>query len=297
MLELVQNRIAACLDALGDAQIADELKQVPQGKMLRSKLIFAITGEKEEAVNLAAIIEMVHMASLLHDDVIDESETRRGKQAVHMKVGTKNAIMLGDILYSKGFQELTQMDSRIAQSVSKAVTLLSIGEMLDVQLAQRFQSDSFLYLDMIYKKTASLIEASAFSAAIMAGKDAKKMGAYGKNLGLAFQVVDDILDVTQSDEVLGKPSMGDFAEGKTTLPYIYLNERMDNSGKSILASLHGKKPTPEEAQWLRDQLMESGAIDQSKEVARAYGEEAMKNIEEKNPKLQGMISKMIDRVF
>ncbi len=131
-------------------------------------------------LNYDAIVEMIHAASLLHDDVIDESDTRRGKSSINALFDNKTAIMFGDVLYSKAFTQLSQMDKEIAYTVSNAVTLLSIGEMLDVDLTQSFNTSYDKYLDMIYKKTASLIEASAKAAAILASLDKEKYALYGK---------------------------------------------------------------------------------------------------------------------
>ena len=157
--------------------------------MLRSKLILKIAGVNEESIKLCAIVEMIHAASLLHDDVIDEADTRRGQPSVNALYDNKTSIMFGDILYSRAFTELSQMDKRVAYTISNAVTLLSIGEMIDVDLTNSFNKSYDLYLDMIYKKTASLIEASAKAAAILAGLDENKYALYGKNLGVAVETI------------------------------------------------------------------------------------------------------------
>nr|MBP3724147.1 polyprenyl synthetase family protein [Campylobacter sp.] len=201
---------------------ADMFANINQGKRLRSKLILKIAGENNGAFLLCAIVELIHLASLLHDDVIDESDTRRGVASINAKFGAKNAIMLGDILYSKAFFEISKFDAKIAEIISEAVCKLSIGELMDVELGLNFNSDKEMYLQMIYNKTAVLIEAASRSAAILGGLESKKYAQYGKNLGIAFQIVDDILDITGDQTQLGKPAMQDFKEGKTTLPYILL---------------------------------------------------------------------------
>ncbi len=120
--------------------------------MLRSKLILKIAGISEESIKLCAVVEMIHAASLLHDDVIDEADIRRGKPSINALFDNKTSIMFGDILYSKAFTQLSQMDKEIAYTVSNAVTLLSIGEMADVDLTQNFNTSYDKYFDMIYKK-------------------------------------------------------------------------------------------------------------------------------------------------
>ncbi|OHE21220.1 MAG: octaprenyl-diphosphate synthase, partial [Sulfurimonas sp. RIFOXYD2_FULL_37_8] len=192
------------------------------GKRLRAKLILKIADSNEKAPLLAAIVELIHGASLLHDDVIDEATLRRGVASVNATDGSKTAVMLGDILYSKAFTELVSFEKEIARIIASSVTALSKGEMMDVKMADEFNSDEEKYLDMLYLKTATLIEASAEAAAILAGKDSHSHALYGKNLGLSFQIIDDILDITSDEAILGKPAMNDFVEGKCTLPYIYL---------------------------------------------------------------------------
>jgi octaprenyl-diphosphate synthase len=232
-LQQVKDQIKQFVIECNDTKSLELLDKLATGKMLRSKLILKIAGINEQSIKLCAIVEMIHAASLLHDDVIDEADTRRGQPSVNALYDNKTSIMFGDILYSKAFTELSQMDKKIAYTVSNAVTLLSIGEMLDVDLTNSFNKSYDKYLDMIYKKTASLIEASAKAAAILVGHDEVKYALYGKNLGLAFQMIDDILDITQDSETLGKPAMLDFVEGKVTIPYLLLHERVEDKERVI----------------------------------------------------------------
>jgi len=298
MEELVQvkQQIKTFVEEVKDQRSLELLDQLATGKMLRSKLILKIAGINEDTIKLCAVVEMIHAASLLHDDVIDEADTRRGKPSINALHDNKTAIMFGDILYSKAFTELSQMDRKVAYNISNAVTLLSIGEMLDVGLTDQFNSDYDKYLDMIYKKTASLIEASAASAAILAGKDVEAFGLYGKNLGLAFQMVDDLLDITQDSETLGKPAMLDFVEGKVTIPYLLLHERIDD--KARLESLYKKELTSEESTWIKEQMATSGALEDSIKLAQKLGLEAIEAIKsENNEDLQNIMSAMINREF
>ena len=273
------------------------LDKLATGKMLRSKLILKIAGINEESIKLCAVVEMIHAASLLHDDVIDEADTRRGQPSVNALYDNKTSIMFGDILYSRAFTELSQMDKKIAYNISNAVTLLSIGEMIDVDLTNTFNTSYDSYLDMIYKKTASLIEASAKSAAILAGLDENKYALYGKNLGLAFQMIDDILDITQDSATLGKPAMLDFVEGKVTIPYLLLHSRVEDKAK--LESLYKKELTAEESAWIKEQMQITKALEDSILQAKAIGNEAIEAvIDEKDSQTLVMIMKaMIEREF
>ena len=240
-LQEVKNQIKEFVKVCNHEKSLELLEKLATGKMLRSKLILKIAGISIESIKLCAVVEMIHAASLLHDDVIDEANTRRGRPSVNALYDNKTAIMFRDILYSRAFTELSQMDKNIAYTISNAVTLLSIGEMIDVDLTNTFNKSYDKYLDMIYKKTASLIEASSKAAAILSKKDENKYALYGKNLGLAFQMVDDILDITQDSKTLGKPAMLDFVEGKVTIPYLLLYERIEN--KTKLEALYKKELT------------------------------------------------------
>ena len=292
----VKQQIKKFVEEIKDQRSLELLDQLATGKMLRSKLILKIAGVNEESIKLCAIVEMIHAASLLHDDVIDEADTRRGKPTINALYDTKTSIMFGDILYSKAFTELSQMDKKVAYTISNAVTLLSIGELLDVGLTDQFNSDYDKYLDMIYKKTASLIEASAASAAILAKKDVEAFRLYGKNLGLAFQMVDDLLDITQDSQTLGKPAMLDFVEGKVTIPYLLLYERIEE--KSKLESLYKKELSAEESSWIKEQMATSGALEDSIKLAQKLGQEAIEAIkDENNEDLQNIMSAMINREF
>lgn len=272
--------------------------RINSGKKLRSKLLLKIAGESEQSLKICAIIELIHLASLLHDDVIDDADTRRGSPSINASFGTKNAVMLGDILYSKGFYELSKFPHEIAGEISGAVSKLSMGEMMDVDLSAKFNEDKSAYETMIYYKTAVLIEAAAAVGAMLAGLDTSNFKIYGKNLGLAFQIIDDILDVTQDAATLGKPNFSDFKEGKTTLPYIYLYESLNESDKEQLKGLFKKDLSEAERGWVRAKMNETGAIKKSIEAAKNLGEQAIRSVEKFNiDDLENIVKSMIDREF
>ena len=256
MLSAVERKIEQFVAELNDKEVERLYAKLPHGKRLRAKLILKIAGEKLPAIKTAAVVEMIHAASLLHDDVIDDADTRRAKPSLNALYGNKTAIMLGDILYSKGFYELNNISAEVARLISNAVMQLSLGELKDVLLSKTFNPDKALYLEMIYQKTASLIEAAAGAAAVLAGKPKTPFMTYGRNLGLAFQMIDDLLDITADSATLGKPALHDFVEGKTTLPYIYLYEALDEAGREKLKSLHAKVLSREEQNWIMAQMEE-----------------------------------------
>ncbi len=295
-LQQVKEQIRSFVIECNDEKSLKLLDLLATGKMLRSKLILKIAGVNEESIKLCAIVEMIHAASLLHDDVIDEADTRRGKPSINALFDNKTSIMFGDILYSKAFTELSQMNKEVAYTVSNAVTLLSIGEMLDVDLTENFNISYDKYLDMIYKKTASLIEASAKSAAILVGANKENYALYGKNLGLAFQMIDDILDITQDSQTLGKPALLDFVEGKVTIPYLLLHQRIED--KTKLESLYKKSLTEEESNWIKEQMILTKALEDSIKEAKKLGLEAIEAVkEEKNESLVQIMTAMIEREF
>jgi len=298
LLEQVEILMREHIESIGDSRSLELYEKVPKGKRLRAKLILKIAGKTKESIELASVVELIHAASLLHDDVIDEADTRRGVTSINHAFGNMTAIMLGDILYSKGFTKLTYLPSEVARSVADAVTKLSVGELLDVELAKKFNNNEDIYFDMIYKKTASLIEASAFSAASLAGKDTSKYALYGKNLGLAFQVIDDVLDITSSSEVLGKPALNDFREGKTTLPYLYMYEKLNEDDKTKLLSYFGKDLSEDQSNWIKAKFDETGAVEKSIKYAQKLGYEALEAIKDENlPDLEKIIKEMIVRDF
>ncbi|PLY09459.1 MAG: octaprenyl-diphosphate synthase [Arcobacter sp.] len=295
-LKIVKEKILEFVKECEDEKSIELFGHLATGKMLRSKLILKIAGVNEESIKLCAIVEMIHAASLLHDDVIDEADTRRGSPSVNALYDDKTAIMFGDVLYSKAFTELSQMDRKVAYNISSAVTKLSIGEMLDIDLTETFNTDYKKYLDMIYKKTASLIEASAASAAILANKDEEKYALYGKNLGLAFQMIDDILDITQDSTTLGKPAMFDFVEGKATIPYLLLHQRLDD--KTKLESLLKKELNEEDALWIKQQMERTDSLNDAISQAKALGREAIMILEDENSDgLVKIMKEMIEREF
>lgn len=294
MLENVENFIAKLIDEIDYPQAAELFQKLSGGKRLRARLILTIAPEAAAAPLLGAIVELIHAASLLHDDVIDEAQLRRGVPSVNATEGSKTAIMLGDILYSKAFSSLTAFDPAISRAVAESVTRLSVGEMMDVAMAERFNIDRDQYLKMLYLKTATLIEACAYSAAVLAGKNEEAHATYGKNLGLAFQIVDDILDITADEATLGKPSLNDFSEGKVTLPYIDLYERLNKDEKARLVRNHAKVLNDEEKGWIRSKMDEFKIIESSYAHARALCDEAISAIGD-DMALRSIIETVIQR--
>ncbi len=298
MIEAVERKIEQFIAELGEQDTLLLYDRLPHGKRLRAKLVLKIAGSSLQSIKLAAVIEMIHAASLLHDDVIDDAFVRRGKSSLNAIYGNKTAIMLGDVLYSKGFYELNNIDKEIAKVVSNAVVQLSLGERSDVLLSQSFNHDKDRYLHMIYQKTASLIEATAEAAAILAGKNRDTYRQYGRNIGIAFQMIDDLLDVTQSSEQLGKPAMHDYEEGKSTLPFIYLYEALDDDDKLRLKRLHAVMLKEEDQQWISLKMQEHEIIQKCFLEAKELTDEAIALMQQNGEsELEDIARAMIERSF
>ncbi|MDY0120448.1 MAG: polyprenyl synthetase family protein [Sulfurimonas sp.] len=295
-MQNVEQEIARLIQEVDYEEVTHLFESLSGGKRLRAKLILKIAPQHPKAPLLAAIVELIHAASLLHDDVIDEASLRRGVPSVNATEGSKTAVMLGDILYSKAFTELVSFDKEVARIIASSVTALSKGEMMDVKMAEHFNSDAALYLDMLYLKTATLIEAAAMAAAHLANKDVTRYGIYGKNLGLSFQIIDDILDITSDAATLGKPAMNDFVEGKCTLPYIYLYDALSEEEKSRLIASHAKELETQESAWILQKMQEYACIDKSFELAKQLSDEAMQAVSD-DAELVAILQTMIQRSY
>ena len=296
MITDVEKAMQTLVEAVDYDESTRLFKTLKGGKRLRAKLILKIASAHVQAPLLGAIVELIHAASLLHDDVIDDAQLRRGVASVNATEDSKTAVMLGDILYSKAFSTLVQFDSTVAQTVADAVTALSVGEMMDVRLAENFNDDETVYLRMLYLKTAALIEASAKSAAQLVGKEAEAYALYGKNLGLAFQIIDDILDIVSDEDTLGKPALNDYVEGKCTLPYIYLYRALNTQEQIRLKSYHAKKITAEDALWIKAKMQEHKSIERSYALAQRLSDEALVAVGDE-PALRVIIETMMERSF
>lgn len=203
------------------------------GKRLRPALLLLMSGALgytgSQRFNLAAVIEFIHTATLLHDDVVDESTMRRGRPTANQAFGNAASVLVGDFLYSRAFQMmLDAQDMRVMQVLAEATNVIAEGEVLQLMNMGDASLDEAAYLHVIRSKTAKLFEASTRLAAILAGASAAQEEAcatYGQALGTAFQVVDDVLDYEGDAQETGKNVGDDLREGKTTLPLILAMQR------------------------------------------------------------------------
>ncbi len=281
MLDKVTNEINKLIKSLGNDDVERLFGQVSGGKMLRPRLMLKIS-QNERVCELAAIVELIHIASLLHDDVIDASLLRRKKPTVNATDGDRTAVMMGDILYSKAFSNLVSFSSEIAYKISNAVTLLSLGELEDVEMSKELNTDEEKYIEMLYKKTGSLIEAAAVSAAMLEGMETSGVEGYAKSLGVAFQLIDDLLDITADEATLGKKPFSDFTEGKTTVAYMHLYKNGDENAKNFLRSIYKKDINEDEKVKLMSLFGKYDSLEYSVALARAITDEGLLALQNSN---------------
>jgi octaprenyl-diphosphate synthase len=252
--QVIRSRLqsdVALVSQVGEYIIASGGKRLRPALVVLSARTFGYQGKLH--FDLAAVVEFIHTATLLHDDVVDESELRRGRETANAMFGNAASVLVGDFLYSRAFQMMVEAgDMRVMQTLADATNLIAEGEVLQLLNCNDADVDAENYLRVIHRKTAKLFEAAMRLGAIIAKQDtaAEEAAArYGMHLGTAFQLVDDVLDYSGNAEEIGKNLGDDLAEGKPTLPLIY-------------AMQHG---TPAQAQVIREAI-EQGDINRFEEV-------------------------------
>jgi octaprenyl-diphosphate synthase len=214
------------------------------GKRLRPLIVLlaarALGYTGNHHVHSAAIIEFIHTATLLHDDVVDSSARRRGRDTANTVFGNQASVLVGDFLYSRAFQMMVDIGSmRIMRILADATNTIAAGEVLQLMNVHDADVTEDAYLQVIYRKTACLFEAGAQIAAVLAERDPADEAAmitFGKNLGTAYQLIDDVLDYDASPLELGKNLGDDLAEGKTTLPLIYAMKKGSETERNLIRS-------------------------------------------------------------
>src|SRR5262245_6155482 len=225
-------RVDALIRTRLDSDVA-LVRQVAQylvsagGKRLRPALHLLASGavgyRGENRYELAAVIEFIHTATLLHDDVVDASDLRRGRQTANAAFGNAASVLVGDFLYSRAFQMMVEIDDmRVMQVLAEATNTIAGGEVLQLMGSHDPDVDEARYLDVIRRKTAKLFEAAARLGAVLAKQSGyeEPLAEYGRRVGTAFQVIDDVLDYSGDEATIGKSLGDDLAEGKPTLPLI-----------------------------------------------------------------------------
>ncbi|MFZ1988473.1 MAG: polyprenyl synthetase family protein [Alphaproteobacteria bacterium] len=274
IVERMQSPVSL-IPLLGGHLIESGGKRLRPMLTLASAKAFGYRGDRH--LKLAAAVEFIHTATLLHDDVIDQSSMRRGKVAAHVVWGNQPSVLVGDFLFSRAFQLMVECGNlRILEVLSNAAAVIAEGEVMQLSVANDTTATEATYLKVIEAKTAELFAAAAEVGALVAGHDgpeAAAMRAYGHNLGIAFQLVDDALDYTGSSDEMGKSVGDDFRDGKITLPIVLAVARGNDSERAfwrrtLEASMQDDADLTEAIRILRRRE----AIETTLEEARRYGE-------------------------
>jgi octaprenyl-diphosphate synthase len=254
------------------------------GKRLRPVLVLLSAlangySKGNDHIKIAAIIEFIHTATLLHDDVVDVSALRRGRETANEIWGNAPSVLVGDFLYSRAFQMLVELSDMSIMSVfADATNVISEGEVQQMAHAGNADLDESTYEEVIFRKTAKLFEAGMECGAILVGTQKQAMKVYGKHLGMAFQIVDDVLDLQGDVSITGKNIGDDLSEGKMTLPMIYARDHSTPKQKEIIRTAISSKSSENFSQILKI-VSETGGVDYSLNRAREHSIIALEALE------------------
>ncbi len=267
------------------ADLCDTVRSY-RGKMLRPALLLLsgqATGTLTDAHHtLAAVVEMVHMATLVHDDVLDRADERRRQPTVGAIAGNEAAVLLGDFLISHAYHLCSSLgDQYASRSVARATNIVCEGELLQNHFCKRLAIDEAEYFEMILRKTGALTGVACELGAWGSGAEADvvaALGQFGQKAGVAFQIVDDVLDIVGDSAKVGKTLGLDWTLGKMTLPIIHA---LTHASQDVAADIRASLDAPERAgrDQLRTWLEETGSIDYAVSVARAYTAQALAGLE------------------
>ncbi len=258
-----------------------------KGKRLRPALVLLTSRlfhpASEESIFLASLVELLHTASLIHDDIVDKAEVRRGKESVHAKWGPNITVLLGDYLYIKSIGlSLQSRHDRIVRLLAEVSSRMIEGELDECARTGDLGITEAQYLEIVEAKTAVLFGACCRIGAILglaSPEEEEALAAYGLNLGKTFQIIDDLLDFTGDARVLGKPTLSDLAEGRITLPLIRALGSDGRAGRQRIKALVGRKDVAaDERRGLVDSLAAGGAFDYATVRAREFAEKALEAI-------------------
>jgi len=277
MDDLVQVRLRS------DIALVNEIAQYiigSGGKRIRPALLLLLAGaggyQGQEHITLATVVEFIHTATLLHDDVVDESTLRRGNETANAHFGNSASVLVGDFLYSRAFQMMVDIDAmRVMRILADATNVIAEGEVLQLLNVHDPEVDEARYLEVIRRKTARLFEAAAALAAVLTQRDDNELerwSALGRHLGTAFQLIDDVLDYSGSTTEIGKNVGDDLREGKPTLPLIYLLRHGAPTQRDMMRKAIAEGSADLEA--IRHEICSSDALEYSRRMARVEADAA-----------------------
>jgi octaprenyl-diphosphate synthase len=261
------------------------------GKRIRPLMTLAATRLLDEKTSrpykLAAAVEFIHTATLLHDDVVDISDKRRGKPSANVVFGNQSSVLVGDFLFSRAFELMVADGSLdVLRILSHASAVITEGEVLQLSIQNKLDTTLEQYLQVIEAKTAILFSAACEIGPIIANKPdyAKALSDYGLNLGMAFQIADDILDYSADEAKLGKTVGDDFREGKMTSPVIYALQNASDKDKNFWhRAFVDNQQTPQDLKIAQDLIVNSQAYSQTLELAKFYAEKAVESLKQLPP--------------
>lgn len=290
-LEAVAERMVAVLRS-GSPLIADVNGHLfrAKGKLFRPTLLLLasrVRGRRPpERIRLGGVVELIHLATLIHDDSIDESQLRRGLPTVNARWDHKVSVIMGDYLYSRAMAEIAASGDLTLISMAAEVTnAMAVGEMMQIARGSALETADDEYFELIERKTASLMAtACAMGAHLGARESVGQLESFGRNLGMAFQIVDDLLDLCGSEEVMGKRPGSDLRGLKATLPILYAYRHAGSQDRDRLGAVFGSRALDRsDEQWIVELAAESGGLDYARRWAARYGEAALCDVAELPP--------------
>jgi octaprenyl-diphosphate synthase len=290
--ELVQVELEFERQARSNVQVIDylgEYLRASGGKRVRPALTILSTyavggdGARYNSIRMATVMEFLHTATLVHDDVIDKADMRRKRPTVNALYGNETAVLMGDWLYMSAFEtSLAERSLPILDILTSVTRKMTEGELLQLTLLGDAAISEAQYFDVLKRKTAYLFSASCEIGAILGGASEKQQTAlrdYGLNLGTAFQLIDDLLDFTSSEEALGKAAGADLLGGKVTLPLIYLRDTEPKTLEMVQTVLREGKYSSIKQTDLLEAITRTGALERARARADKYAEEARAALE------------------
>ena len=266
------------IDYLGEYLRASGGKRVRPALTILSNYAVGGDGARYNSIRMATVMEFLHTATLVHDDIIDKADTRRKRPTVNALYGNETAVLMGDWLYMSAFEtSLAERSLPILDILTRVTRKMTEGELLQLTLLSDADVTEAQYFDVLKRKTAYLFSASCEIGAILGGADENQQAAlrdYGLSLGTAFQLIDDVLDFTSNEEALGKASGADLLGGKVTLPLIYLRVAEPETREMIQTVLREGMYGTVRQQDLLGAIRRTGALDQARARANEFAEDA-----------------------
>ena len=266
------------IDYLGEYLRASGGKRVRPALTILSNYAVGGDGARYNSIRMATVMEFLHTATLVHDDIIDHADTRRNRPTVNALYGNETAVLMGDWLYMSAFEtSLAERSLPVLDILTRVTRKMTEGELLQLTLLGKAEITEEQYLDVLERKTAFLFSACCEIGGILGGATDTQQTAlrdYGLSLGTAFQLIDDLLDFTSSDDVLGKAAGADLLGGKVTLPLIYLMESDASMADLVRSVLRAGDYGPGSRESLSEAISRTGALARARRVADSYAEKA-----------------------